>query len=89
MEAIEAAGIGYQARPLGFEHLPDRVVADLRMAMCLGVGDALVEQPGVQLLVGLDPDARREEAFPHQPNLVLDLPLSHPDAGVHATGSTR
>ena len=44
VEAVEAAGIGNQARPLLFEHLPDRPVPELGMAMRLGVGDALVEQ---------------------------------------------
>ena len=47
----------------------------LGMAVRLGVGDALVEQPGVQLLVALEPQPRREEALAHQPDLVLDLPL--------------
>ena len=75
MEAVEAAGIGHQAGPLRLEHLPDRLVAQLGMAMRLGIGDALVEQPGVQLLVALHPQPRREEALAHQPDLVLDLPL--------------
>jgi hypothetical protein len=45
------------------------------MPMRLGVGSALVEQPGVQLVVALGPDARREEALAHQADLVLDLAL--------------
>ena len=75
VEAVEAAGIGHQARPLRLEHLPDVRSRELGMAMRLGVGDALVEQPGVQLLVALDPQPRREEALAHQPDLVLDLAL--------------
>ena len=43
--------------------------------MRLGVGDAFVGQPGVQLVVGFDPKPRREETFAHQTDLVLDLPL--------------
>ena len=39
------------------------------------VGDALVEQPGVQLLVALHPHSRREEPLAHQPDLILDLAL--------------
>jgi len=39
------------------------------------VGDAFVEQPGIQLLIALHPEPRREEAFPHHPHLVLDLAL--------------
>ena len=59
------------------------------MAMRLSVGDALVEQPGVQLLVALHPQPWAEKPFAHQPDLVLDLSFSQPDAGVQATGSTR
>ena len=35
----------------------------------------LIEQPGVQLVVGLEPQPRREEALAHEPDLVLDLSL--------------
>ena len=45
------------------------------MLVRLGVGDAAVEQPGVQLLVARHPQPRREEPLAHQPDLVLDLPL--------------
>jgi len=43
--------------------------------MGLGVGDALIEQPGVHLLIGLEPQSGREEPLADEPNLVLDLPL--------------
>ena len=43
--------------------------------MRLGVGDAFVEQPGVQLVIGLEPQPRREETLAHQTDLVLDLTL--------------
>src|SRR5436190_21345672 len=45
------------------------------MLMRLGVGDAAIEQPGVQLLVARNPQPRREEALAHHPDLVLDLAL--------------
>ena len=45
------------------------------MGMHLGVSDTFVGQPGVQLIIGLDPQAWREEALPHQTDLVLDLTL--------------
>ena len=75
MEAIEATTIGDKLRPLLLEHLPHRLIRPLRMGMRLGVGDALVHQPGVQLIVGLDPKPRGEEALAHQTDLVLDLAL--------------
>ena len=43
--------------------------------MRLGVGDAFVEQPGVQLVEVLEPQPRREEPLTDEPDLVLDLPL--------------
>src|SRR6266568_116585 len=75
MEAVEPTRIGNELRPLRLEHLPDRLVDQLRMAMRLGVGDAFVEQPGVQLVKVLEPQPGREEALAHEPDLVLDLPL--------------
>jgi hypothetical protein len=33
------------------------------MAMHLGVGDAFIEQPGIQLVKILEPQPRREEAL--------------------------
>src|ERR1700716_1852947 len=45
------------------------------MAVRLGVGNALVQQPGVQLVEGFEPQPWREEALPDQPDLVLDLAL--------------
>ena len=75
VESVEPAGIGDELRPFRLEHLPDRLLGQLRMAVRLGVGDALIEQPGVQLVVGLEPQPRREEALADQPDLVLDLSL--------------
>ena len=67
--------IGHELGPLLLEDLPDRLVGELGMRMRLGVGDALVEQPGVQLVVGFEPQPRREEALAHEADLVLDLAL--------------
>jgi hypothetical protein len=60
---VIARQVCWQARPLG----------QFWMAMRLGVGDAFIEQPGVQLVIVLEPQPRREEAFTDQPDLVLDL----------------
>ena len=59
----------------GLEHLPDRLIGDLRMLVDLGVGDALVEQQAIHLVHALDPQGRREEPLAHQADLVLDLAL--------------
>src|SRR4051794_22716267 len=67
MEAIEAPGVGHEPEALGLEHGPDRLVRDLGVAVSLGIGHALVEEPGVELVVALEPEARREEALAHQP----------------------
>jgi hypothetical protein len=64
-----------EVRPLLLEDLPHRLIRSFRMGMHLGVSDALVGQAGVQLIVGFDPKTRREEPFPDQTNLVLDLTL--------------
>src|SRR5207253_10548646 len=45
------------------------------MTMRLGVGDAFIGEPGVELFVVFEPQPRRKEAFPDEPDLVLDLTL--------------
>src|ERR1700677_5188029 len=75
VEAVELAGIRNELRPLRLEHLPYRPICKLRMVMRLGIGDTLIEQPSVHLVVGLEPNPRREEALADQPDLVLDLTL--------------
>jgi hypothetical protein len=45
------------------------------MRLRLGPGDTAVEQPGVELLVALEPQPRREQPLPGDPDLVLDLAL--------------
>src|SRR5690606_5620894 len=48
------------------------------MLMGAGIADALVQQPAIQFIVGLEAQPWREEAFPHQVDLVLDLALLPP-----------
>src|SRR4029079_6101186 len=71
----QPAGIRNELRSLRLENLPDRLLSQLRMAMYLGVGDALIEQPRVHLLVGLEPQSWGEEPVANEPDLVLDLTL--------------
>lgn len=40
---------------LGFEHFPDRLVGRPRMAVCLGAGNAIAEQPGVEIVQAFEP----------------------------------
>ena len=47
MESIEPAGIGNELWPFRLEHLPNCLVDQFGMAMRFGVGDALVQKPGV------------------------------------------
>ena len=75
VETVEAAAIGNELRPLLLEHLPDRPLGLLGMGMRLGPRQALIDQPGVEVVVALEPQPRREEALAREANLVLDLPL--------------
>src|ERR1700730_18074210 len=75
MEPVEPPGITNEAWPLGLEDRPDCLVAAFRMRMRLCIGNALVDQPAIHLLVSPEPQPRREEALAHQPDLVLHLPL--------------
>jgi hypothetical protein len=45
------------------------------MELHLCPGDAAVEQPGVDLVVAREAQARREQPPPDDADLVLDLPL--------------
>ena len=75
VEAIEAADVRNEVESLGLEHLPDRLVGLFGLAVRHGIGHAFVQEPGVQFIEAFDPQARCEEPFPHQPDLVLDLAL--------------
>ena len=79
MEAVEAAAIGNEPRPLLFEDLPDRLLGSLGVGVRFRAGEGFVEKPGVQFVVVLEPPARREEAFTDQADLIFDL-VSLPDA---------
>ncbi len=89
MKAVEAAGYGDQARPLRLEHLPDGLILELGVLVGFGVSHTTIEEPVIQLVEALHSQSWREEALAYQADLVLDLPLSQPDAGVQAVGSTR
>ena len=75
VEAVERPAIADQGRTLVLEHLPDSPVLEHRVGMTPGVGDALVQEPGVELVVGLEAQPRGEEPTADDPDLVLDLPL--------------
>src|ERR1700721_1632243 len=49
MEAIESTRIGNELGSFGFEHLPDRLISEFRMAMRLRVGNTFISQTGGQL----------------------------------------
>ena len=81
MEAIESTDIGHKGCALCLEHLPDHLVAAFRVFVRFGVGDALVEQPDIQLVQTFDTQARGEEPFADQADLVLNLTLLPPRSG--------
>ena len=90
MEPVEAAPIRHEAGPLGLEHLPDRLVAHLRMGLDPGPGDALIGEPVVELLQALFTRTRGENSRSRiVPTWFSTWPFSQPEAGVQATGSTR
>src|SRR6188768_2631987 len=64
VESVEPTGIGNKLWPFGFEHLPDCLFTQFRMPVRLGVSDALVQQPCVQLGEGFEPQPWREESAP-------------------------
>ena len=81
------------------EHLPHRLARDRRMRMLLGVLDAPIHEPLVDLGIGAAPRAAREQAPAKVSHLLLNLPLlpASPGRARHralrargrATGSTR
>jgi hypothetical protein len=75
MEAIERATVSHQRRPFGLEHLEDRLVFLFRMRLHLGVADALVSKPAIEIVERLERQARREEPLAHHTDLVFDLAL--------------
>ena len=89
VEAVEGAAIGHQEGPLLLEHLPHRLALDRRMPPLLGVLDAPIHQPRVDLGVGAAPRDGHEQAAADAPTCLSTCPFSQPAPGVHATGSTR
>ena len=54
-EPVEPAADRHELGALGLKDLPDRLVGQFRMPVRLGIGDAPVEQPSVQLVIARDP----------------------------------
>jgi hypothetical protein len=75
VESIERTDIRHQARPLLFEHLPDRLVRNVGVPVRLGIGNAPVPEPGIQLGKGFELRPRHEEPSAEHAHLVLNLPL--------------
>src|SRR6516164_3195615 len=75
MEAVKAPTQWHERGAFFLENLPNRAAGAFRMAMRLGIGDTFVEEPSIQLVIVLEPQARREEALAYQADLVLDLAL--------------
>src|SRR5262249_24771450 len=75
MEAVEWPPIARQVRALGLENLKDRLVLLLGMKLRLGVGDALLEKIGVEILIGVEFVPWLEQPFGTRPTLALSLPF--------------
>ena len=74
-EPVERAAQLYQARTFVLEHLPDGPVLELRVVSSLGVRDALILQPRIQLGEAFDPRLGPEHLVAQIADLVLDLSL--------------
>jgi hypothetical protein len=75
VKAVEPASIGDKPWPLLIENLPDRPLRPFGMGMGLCKDQTSVKQPGVEFIIAFEAGLWREETFPDQPDLVLDLPL--------------
>ena len=64
MKAVERTDIGHKARTLFLEHLPDRLVRNVGVPVHLGMSDASVLEPGVELRIGSELRPRDEEPPP-------------------------
>jgi hypothetical protein len=60
---------------LGLKHLEHGLVRLLRMRLLLGVGDAAIGEPSIEVLKRPERRSRREELLADHTDLVLDLPL--------------
>ena len=99
MEPVGTATVRDQVGPFFLEDVPDGLV---RMGVRPGMGDTLIDQPGIEFVIGAKTQPRRKKALPHKTGLVLNLsvraayaafgrgpPEPQPEAGVQATGSTQ
>ncbi len=74
-EAVERSAQLHQAGPFLLEHFPDRPVLELGVSGALGVGDALILQPRVQLDQAIRPRLGAKQQVAQVADLVLDLAL--------------
>ena len=74
-EPVERTAQLHQAGAFFLEHVPDRPILELRMFGALGVGDALIFQPRIQLGEALHPRLGPEHLVAQIADLVLDLTL--------------
>lgn len=74
-ESVEGRPHRHQCGPLLLKDFPDRLVLELRMTRTLRVGNALIFQPGVQLIEARHPRFGPEHLVAQIANLVLDLPF--------------
>lgn len=58
MEPVKWADVAHKAATLGLEHPPDCLCRLFGMVMGLGIGNAFIEQPGIQFLQAFDPKTR-------------------------------
>ena len=78
-----------QLRPLGLEHVRDCLLGQLRMAIRLGVGDALSSSQAFSSSRLLNPQPRRAEALAHQGAWFSTCPSPSRTPVCAATGWTR
>ena len=78
MEPIETAAIRNELRPLRLKNFPDHLIGPLGMGVRFRPGKTVVEEPGVQFVITLELQPRREEAFANEADLVLDLTFLPP-----------
>jgi len=74
-EAVERSTQFHQARALVLENIPDGAVLELRVPGPLGVGDALIFKPPVQLGEAFHSRLGAEQQVAQSADLVLDLAL--------------
>src|SRR5271165_1657885 len=86
---VEGAAKLHQARALILEHVPDRAVLELGRPVRLGVGAAWALSHAFRSARLFTRGLGRNIWSRRLPTWFSTCPFSQPDAGVHATGSTR